>query len=360
MNLEKMLAYIGSCKKSLKIMEVCGTHTSAIVKNGIQGLLPPGIRLVSGPGCPVCVTTGEYIDVLLEFAGSENCCVLSFGDLFKVRGSRQSMIEGKAGGASFQVIYSPFEAVALAKANRNINYVVAAIGFETTIPVYALLMDKVMEENIRNIKLALSLKATIPALSYICCKEEIDGFICPGHVSVITGSRVYEEICRVYQKPFVIAGFEPEHILGAICRIVYQTETGHFHVENLYKSVVSEEGNTDAVKLINRYFIPADGIWRGIGEIKSSAFVFREEYARYALAMKSCDEDDEGAESVENHIPSECRCGDVMLGRITPDECGLFGGVCRPDNPEGPCMVSSEGACGIWYANKPNLTGSIK
>ena len=346
MNPDDIIAHLKNYDtKKVKIMEVCGTHTSAIVKSGIRDLISPSIQLVSGPGCPVCVTPSSYIDRLVDHSFKENHTVLSFGDMFRVNGSRYSLAQAKAVGASVQLIYSPLEAVSLAKENPQRQYIVAAVGFETTIPVYAVLVDQLVQGNIRNVRLLTSLKTMLPALDYLCQNEEIDAFLCPGHVSVLIGSAAYQQLCDTYQKPFVIAGFEPEHILAAIYQITYQIDHGLARVENYYPSVVSAGGQKAALELGMRYFEPASAFWRGIGAIEGSGMVLKEEFRQLDLDSRGITEDS----------PEEnCRCGDVILGRIQPDQCPLFATVCKPSNPVGACMVSMEGSCGIWYGNRKN------
>jgi hydrogenase expression/formation protein HypD len=364
--------------RRIKIMEVCGTHTASIFKNGIRSLLSPNIKLISGPGCPVCVTETDYIDTLVDYSLKENHQVLSFGDMMKVRGSRMSLTGAKAAGGSVRILYSPLSAIKLALEDKNTQFVFAAIGFETTTPIYALMLEEIVKNGIDNLKLLVSVKTTIPALTYICENEkDIDGFLCPGHVSVITGSNVYLELAEKYQKPFVVAGFEGEHILAAVDEIVNQITHGQHNAKNMYISAVSEEGNTKAAKLVNQYFETTDGEWRGIGVIPNSALKLRKEYRQYDAAYS---EDADGkattesvtvsrdgtgrvvaAELAGNADPAKyapelitkgCRCRDVILGRINPPECPLFQTVCNPFQAVGPCMVSMEGACGIWYKNR--------
>ncbi len=330
----------------IKIMEVCGTHTSSIFKNGIRSLISPKIRLISGPGCPVCVTSPAYIDKLVEYSLKENHCVLTFGDMMKVKGSKLSLTGAKAAGAVVQILYSPLTALELARKNPSVNYIFAAVGFETTTPIYALMLEEILKDNIKNLKLLTSIKTIIPALSYICENEEkIDAFLCPGHVSVITGSSVYEPLVQKYHKPFVIGGFEGEHILAAIYEILFQLKHEHPEVKNMYPGAVSRDGNRKALALIYKYFESTEDIWRGIGSIENSALKLREEYREFDAGSSS------EAVYPEEVLPRGCRCTDVILGRITPDECPLFKTVCTPMDAVGPCMVSSEGACGIWYKN---------
>lgn len=339
---EELKAYKG---RRIKIMEVCGTHTASIFKAGIRTLLPPDIQLISGPGCPVCVTPSAYIDKLAEYAFQENYEVLTFGDMMKVRGTEYSLTQAKARGGRVRFLYSPLQAIKLAKENPGVTYIFGAVGFETTAPLYAILLEEIMKEGINNLKLLTSLKTMIPALSFLCEEEKgIDGFICPGHVSVIIGSKVYEPLAEKYQKPFVVTGFEGEHILASIYEIMKQLQTEKYQVKNLYTSSVKEEGNQKALRAVFKYFEPTEGYWRGIGAIPDSGLKLKKEYLNY----------DAGSEGVfsEESLPKGCRCTDVILGRISPNECPSFGKRCTPMDALGPCMVSSEGACGIWYKNR--------
>ena len=227
MEIREIIDYLKSYDgRELKLMEVCGTHTAAIFKNGIRSLISPKIKLISGPGCPVCVTPTAYIDKCIEYAMMPNHVLLTFGDMMKVPGTNESLSEAKGrGAANIQLMYSPFEAVEKAQQHPELTYAVAAVGFETTAPAYALMIQEAEKKGISNIKLVTALKTAIPALHWICeNQEDIDGFICPGHVSVITGSRVYDELASLYRKPFVVTGFEAEHILASLYRIVKQIE----------------------------------------------------------------------------------------------------------------------------------------
>ena len=338
MNHSGIVAYLAN-SPPLKIMEVCGTHTSAIVKSGIRSLIPGNITLVSGPGCPVCVTPASAIDELIQLA--REAVVLSFGDMFRVPGSRGSLAQAKAGGARVQLIYSPLEAVALAKAQPGTRFVIAAVGFETTAPIYAALIETLIKEDLRNVALHTALKTVPEALDYICTHEQIDAFICPGHVSAVIGCGPYRPLAAKYGKPFVIAGFEAEHILAALYEIVRQSRSGRYEVKNLYPSVVREEGQARALGLMGKYFRRADSFWRGIGAIPNSGYVIKGEYGEFSANISPTPEQD--------RLPEGCRCADVMLGRIVPGECALFGKTCTPQSPIGPCMASTEGACGIYW-----------
>lgn len=331
--------------KEIKIMEVCGTHTSSIFKHGIRSIISPKIQLISGPGCPVCVTPPSYIDKLVEYSFMDNCCILTFGDMMKVKGSNLSLTNAKAGGGDVRILYSPLIALSLAKESPNTNFIFAAVGFETTTPIYALMIEQMKKENIKNLKLLTSIKKINPALHYICANEKnIDAFLCPGHVSVITGSNLYEEIVETYNKPCVISGFEGEHILASIYEILMELKNKESKLKNMYTSVVTKDGNEKALNLIQTYFNAQDDYWRGIGVIKASGYVLKEEYSNYDAGSIFND--------VTENMPPGCRCTDIILGRIQPTLCPLFSKTCTPINAIGPCMVSTEGACGIWYKNR--------
>ena len=348
MDAEKIIHYLKEYKgPEIKIMEVCGTHTSSIFKSGIRSLISPKIKLISGPGCPVCVTPAAYIDKCIEYAMKENHVLVTFGDMIKVPGEMGSLSQVKGQGAKIELMYSPIELVDKAEKHPDTTYVIAAVGFETTVPAYAITIEEVEKRGIKNLKLVTALKTVMPALEWICENEEkINGFICPGHVSVIIGSQIYEELAEKYHKPFVVAGFEPEHILAGIYDIVKQLEIPNkdeVRVHNLYTNAVKSEGNTRAQEIIYKYFEPNKAMWRGLGIIEDSGLYLKEEYKKYDGGSRGLDKDIE--------LPESCRCGEVIIGRINPDECPMFGQVCHPENPYGPCMVSSEGACGIWYRN---------
>lgn len=327
----------------IKLMEVCGTHTASIFKSGIRSLISPKIKLISGPGCPVCVTPTAFIDKCIEYATADNHVLLTFGDMMKVPGTEGSLSDMKGKGAKVELMYSPFEAVEKAQANPDITYVVAAVGFETTAPAYALMMQQAYAKDVKNVRLVTALKTVIPALTWICeNQQDIDGFICPGHVSTIIGSTPYEALAEKYGKPFVVAGFEAEHILAVIYDIVRQLEKGEHKVKNLYSNAVRDEGNPKALKVLEEYFEPGPAMWRGLGVIEDSGLYLKDTF--YDGGSRGLDKDME--------LPAGCSCGDVIVGKINPDQCPMFKTKCSPMNPFGPCMVSAEGACGIWYRNK--------
>ena len=325
----------------MTIMEVCGSHTGAISKSGIPGLLSEKIRLLSGPGCPVCVTPTSYVDKAIELSLMPDTTVCTFGDLIRVPGSKETLGEAKGRGASVEMLYSPFDILEEASKNPDKNYIFAAVGFETTAPVYALLIDRIVKENIKNIKLLTALK-TMPEV-IDCLMEQgapVDGFIAPGHVSVITGSRMYEPLAEKYSIPFGVAGFKPEEILPAIYGIVKSYKKGR--VMNFYPSVVTVDGNISAKNLIDNVFEKDDAHWRGLGNIPGSGLYIRKEYAYLDAGSYGLNED--------NARNKACHCSEVLMGRIMPTQCPLYGKVCNPANPAGACMVSEEGSCRAWYS----------
>lgn len=342
MDVRKALSYLCGYGKPLTIMEVCGTHTSAIAASGLRSLISPAIRLVSGPGCPICVAPSSYIDDLVDAAGRPGCVVACFCDMMRVRGTGKSLGEAKAGGASIVPVYSPLEALGMARKRPDATVVVAAVGFETTAPIYAVLLDRAREEGVPNIKIAPALKTMPPALDFICRREAIDAFICPGHVSTVIGCEPYAELCAKFGKPFVVAGFEPEHLVAAIYEIAAQHERGAASAKNLYPGAVSGRRQEMACEAVERYFVPGPAVWRGIGVIEDSGLFLRGEYAGFGH---------EPAFRGDDSVPDGCKCGDVLLGRISPPECPLYGLACTPEHSIGPCMVSTEGACGAWHRN---------
>lgn len=339
----------------IRIMEVCGSHTAAIEKNGIRGLLSDQISLISGPGCPVCVTPSAYIDHLLELAEDPKTCIVTFGDLIRVPGSQKSLGMARAEGARVEMVYSPMDMLALAEREPETRFVFAAIGFETTTPVYALLVQQILEKGIRNVRLLASLKRMPPVIRYLCDHDApVEGFLAPGHVCVVTGSRAFEPLAESYGIPFGVSGFEPEEILLALYGIVKVWEESfrrgeagkafRGRVMNFYPSVVSEEGNVTAQKLVDTYFTSADACWRGMGVIEDSGLLLREEYAWLDAGSAGLVED--------KKKNAACRCDEVLMGKRQPRECPLFGKVCTPLTPQGACMVSTEGSCFSFFANR--------
>lgn len=328
--------------KNLKLMEICGTHTSSIFKNGIKSLISPKIHLISGPGCPVCVTPSSYIDRCIAIGSQENHVLLTFGDMMLVPGTAGTLARAKAEGHRIELMYSPIEALEKALKEPDQTFVIAAVGFETTAPIYALVLEKAIKYGLSNLRLLTSIKSMIPALHWICENESaIDGFICPGHVSVIIGSEPYRDLVTRFKRPFVIAGFEGEHLLVAIHDLLRQINADAYDIVNLYPSVVSPKGNSRALEIVNRYFEKGPAFWRGLGSIPGSAYYLRQEYTLFEAGSHGID--------LDHEVNPTCRCKDVIIGRISPGDCPLLGKLCTPDSPYGPCMVSAEGACGIWY-----------
>ena len=324
----------------MNIMEICGSHTGAIAKNGIAGMLSKKIRLISGPGCPVCVTPSSYVDRLIELSLEPDTEVLTFGDMLRVPGSRGSLREAEGRGAEVRMVYSPFDVLEHAKKKPGKRFIIAAIGFETTSPVYALLIDTLLKENIKNVKLLTSLKTMPEIVDELCSSgAPIDAFIAPGHVCVVTGSRVFEEAAVKYALPFVVSGFEGADLLKTICLLV--KHRGEGVVINNYPSVVTYEGNTTAKGLLEKYFEKEDAVWRGIGRVKDSGLFLKKEYAVFDAGSRDIVKDEKKNKG--------CSCDKVIMGKLTPRECPLFGKLCTPEDPQGACMVSPEGSCNTEY-----------
>lgn len=327
----------------LRIMEVCGTHTAAISHSGIPGLLSPRIRLISGPGCPVCVTVASYIDRLVALSLEPDHVVVSFGDLLRVKGSARSLSDAKADGGQVRMVYSPMDLLPLAAAEPEKLFVFAAVGFETTAPVYALLLQEALRQGLSNVRLLTSLKTMPPVIDWVCRNQGgVDGFLAPGHVSVITGSDLFLPLAEQYGIPFVVAGFEPEQILLALCALVKLRGRGR--VENFYPSVVTPSGNHAAQRLVSRFFEPCEAAWRGMGTIPDSGLELRPEFRAFDAGSAGLTQDCGSS--------SGCRCGSVLTGAISPRECPAFGKACTPQSPQGACMVSLEGSCYQYYVNQ--------
>ncbi len=331
--------------RPVKLMEVCGTHTVAIFRQGIRGLIPPDVRLISGPGCPVCVTAIEDIDAAIQLSQAAGVRLLTFGDMMRVPGGKLSLMEARAGGASVDVIYSPMDALQMAKNNAGSQVVFFATGFETTSPLIAATLEEAERAGVENFFIYSAHKLVPPALSALLDSPEVlvDGFILPGHVSAIIGKRPYEFLAGKYRKPGVITGFTAEDILEGIYMILKQIAAGRPSIEIQYRQAVKEEGNPRAVSLIEKFFQPEDAHWRGIGTIPGSGLRLREGYARFnakrhfSLARSNALE------------PMACSCGEILRGIKTPTECALFGKACKPERPVGACMVSTEGSCAAYY-----------
>lgn len=325
----------------VRIMEVCGTHTAAISENGIPSMLSDKIKLISGPGCPVCVTVTAVIDKLIELSMREDTIVLTFGDLIRVRGSEKSLADAKGDGAHVKMVYSPMETVKMAEEDPSHTYVFAAIGFETTTPVYAMVLEKAIEKDLHNLKLLTSLKTMPQVIRWVVNNGGgIDGFIAPGHVATITGSNEYKELSEELGIPFVVSGFEGAQLLATIYALV--SMKGKSGIRNMYKGAVTENGNEKAKEVVNKYFTESDASWRGMGKIPGSGMTLRDEYREYDAGSLDLDED---------NMPPGCCCASVLVGKIKPSQCPLFGKSCTPDNAHGACMVSTEGSCYNFFVS---------
>jgi hydrogenase expression/formation protein HypD len=326
----------------IRLMEVCGTHTHSIFEYGIRALLPPGITLISGPGCPVCVTPAGYIDRAAELSQQSGHALCTFGDMLRVPGEHGNLLEAKACGGDVRMMVSPMDVLKWATDEPNKTFVVAAVGFETTLPIYALLIERLEEKGIDNVRLLTSLKAIQPALQWICeSQPDIHCFLGPGHVSAILGSNAYAPLCARYHKPLAVGGFTCGQILAALCDLVGQLERGTAESHNLYPQAVTALGNERALALIDRYFVRKPSVWRGLGTIDASGYLFRPAFTRFDAGAWVAGGDREAS--------AGCLCGQVITGRVSPPACPNFGGACTPLTPLGPCMVSHEGTCGVWY-----------
>lgn len=325
-------------------MEVCGTHTVAIFRNGIKKMLPPNINLISGPGCPVCVTPIRNIDEIIALSRDNDFIITTFGDMIRVPGSTANLEKEKANGADIRIVYSTLDALEVARNNSSKKVVFMGVGFETTSPTIAGAILKAEKEKIDNFFVLSVAKVIPPAMQALLESGEvdIDGFICPGHVSAIIGSRPYDFIAYQYGIPSVVGGFEPLDILQAIFMLIKQIEENKAEIEIQYQRVVKPEGNKIALEKVSRVFKVVDSEWRGIGKIPLSGLEIKEEYRQFNAR--------------KFNVPVEktkeftgCRCGEVLRGIITPSECSLFREVCTPEDPKGACMVSSEGTCAAYY-----------
>ena len=331
----------------VRLMEVCGTHTMSIAKAGIKSVLPENVRLLSGPGCPVCVTPAEQIDAVLELAMEPGVVLASYGDMLRVPGSRpgDSLLRRRALGARVEIVYSPVDAVELAANEPDKQVVFLGVGFETTAPGTAAAVLTAKERGIRNFSLWSMLKTVEPALRALIGSDgfAVDGFLCPGHVATVIGAEGFAFLPRDYGLPAVVGGFGTEDILLALYLLLRQLADGTPKLQNAYPRAVSAQGNVLAQQMMARCFEPCGDSWRGLGTIPASGLRLREELRdfdarqRFALSVSS------------EPAPTACRCGEVICGRLGPEGCPLFGKRCTPEDPVGPCMVSSEGACAAAY-----------
>ena len=325
----------------IRIMEVCGTHTMEIGQLGLRQRLPDNIHLISGPGCPVCVTPGEVIDSAVAYSKMPGHVLATFGDMVRVPGSSASLEQAKARGAAIEIVTTPLQLVKLAKEQPQTTFVFAAVGFETTVPAVARTIELAVEKHLVNLKMLVAHRLLPPALSALCSDPAIrvSGFLLPGHVSAIIGEEVYRNIDAL-AVPAAITGFEALDILGGIHAVLEMLAAGSVDVVNMYPRVVPPGGNPLARALIQKYFFPVDAAWRGIGTISQSGLAVKEAYKTFDAPLLA---------DVSPTLPTGCSCGEVLKGVMSPPDCPLFARTCTPQTPVGPCMVSSEGSCAAYF-----------
>jgi hydrogenase expression/formation protein HypD len=332
-------------RKKIRLMEVCGTHTVSIFRHGIRSLLPETIGLLSGPGCPVCVTAQGEIDAFVALAQQENGIVATFGDLIRVPGTGSSLQAQRAAGRDIRMVYASTDALAIARENPARHVVFLGVGFETTAPTVAAAILAAQAEKLENFSVFCAHKRVPPALTALLSSPavHVDGLLLPGHVSVIIGENAYRPIVQRFGMPAVIAGFEPADLLAAILALVRQIEAGKPALENAYPRAVAPEGNLRAMALMQTVFAPADALWRGLGEIPGSGLVIREAFGAHDARRVF------GIQPAEGQEPVGCACGQILTGAKAPPECPLYQKTCTPAHPVGPCMVSGEGTCAAYY-----------
>ncbi|MEA5618241.1 hydrogenase formation protein HypD [Cronbergia sp. UHCC 0137] len=332
--------------KNLKIMEVCGGHTHSIFKYGIEEILPDNIELIHGPGCPVCVMPKGRLDGAIALCQNHNIIFTTFGDAMRVPGSKTSLLQAKAQGADIRMVYSPLDSLKIAKENPNQEIIFFGLGFETTAPSTAFTILQAAAENITNFSMFSNHVLVIPALQALLENPdlELDGFVGPGHVSMVIGTDPYNFISQQYHKPIVISGFEPLDIFQSIWMLLKQIVENRCQVENQYNRLVEPAGNKNALKAMNQVFTVRETFeWRGLGEIPYSGLKIRNEYAQFDAEIKFT------VPNLKIADHKACQCGEILKGVLKPWQCKVFGTACTPDNPIGSCMVSSEGACAAYY-----------
>ncbi len=346
-----LLAEIGRAAagvdRRLTFMEVCGTHTHSVAGAGLRRMMPPSVRLISGPGCPVCVTPVEYLDRALALAELPETVICTFGDLMRVPSSTVSLEQARADGVRVDVVYSPRDAVELARRNPDLRVVFLAVGFETTVPTIAGALDEAESTGVPNFMLLPGNK-TMPEVMKVLVDDpdlDVDGFLLPGHVCVITGWRLFEFLAEDFGVSGVVAGFMPTDVAQGVLELIAIAASGRVAIGNAYGRAVTAEGNCHARELVDRYFAASDESWRGFGTVRGSGLALRPEWAhRDASAIE--------VSLPEPNEPAGCRCGEVLRGVIDPPECPLFDAGCDPESPIGACMVSSEGTCSAWFRHE--------
>jgi hydrogenase expression/formation protein HypD len=345
--IEALVAQLGATKaRPVRLMEVCGGHTHSIFRYGLEGMLTDAIELVHGPGCPVCVLPMGRIDDALAIAERPEVIFTTFGDALRVPGSEKSLMQAKAEGADIRIVYSPMDALDLARTNPDREVVFFGLGFETTMPSTALTVLQAEREGIANFSVFCNHITIIPTMRAILDSPDlqIDGFIGPGHVSMVIGIEPYEFIARHYRKPLVVSGFEPLDILQSVWMVLRQFAEGRAEIENQYARVVAGGGNSAALDAVAQVYEPREFFeWRGLGSIEQSGVRFRDAYARFDAERRFA------VPSVQVADPKSCQCGEVLKGALKPWQCGVFGTACTPETPVGALMVSSEGSCAAYY-----------
>jgi hydrogenase expression/formation protein HypD len=325
-------------------MEVCGSHTMSLARTGVKSLIMEDVNLISGPGCPVCVTDQKSIDAMIALAEGENRIICTFGDMMRVPGSNKTLLDSKISGKDIRVLYSPVDAVKVAEENPDKEVIFLGIGFETTIPILTLMIGEAENRGIKNFSIWMATKLVEPILRYILDSDEVhlDGLLLPGHVSIVLGEDSYQYLVDDYHISGVITGFETADLLSGIYKLIDLAVNGQVAIENNLQSIVSKTGNQVIHQWLNRYLTPCEEAWRGIGVIPNSGLDFKSEYDQFNAKKRF-------TVKVGEPRKTKCRCGEVIRGLISPKECPLFGKACNPMNPIGPCMVSAEGSCAAYY-----------
>lgn len=335
----------------IRIMEVCGTHTHNFFRFGLRKFIPKEINFISGPGCPVCVSTQEYIDKAISLSKEKDTIILSFGDMLRVPGTYETLESGRGKDASIKIVYSAWDSIKIAKDNPDKKIIFLGVGFETTAPTIALTILAAKKQKIKNLFFFCGLKLIPPAMEALLQDPlvKLDGFLCPGHVSAIIGARPYEKITRKYKISCCVTGFEPVDILEGILILARRIKANKPTVDNEYARTVRMNGNLRALNVLDKVFCSSDVAWRGLGVIPKSGLKLRSEYSSFdaeRVFTSTCH---------KSHVTSHqknCKCGDVLKGIIQPPACPLFGRACQPQKPIGPCMISQEGACNAYYKFK--------
>lgn len=331
--------------RRVQLMEVCGTHTVSIFRAGLRTLFPKELRLVSGPGCPVCVTAQRHIDAAIEIAQRPDVIVATYGDMVRVPGRSSSLEKLRASGADIRVVNSARTALDLARRHPERQVAFVGVGFETTAPTTAAVVLEADRDRVANFSVLMCHKLVVPAMRALLDAGDVplDGFLAPGHVSVIIGAAAYAPIVEEYHRAVVVAGFEPPQVLEGLVHLVRQVVEDRPAIENVYSAVVTDEGNRVAQELLAKVFVPADAPWRELGTIPASGLELAPTYERFDALRRF------QLELGEDEDHPLCRCGEVITGRCEPADCPAFADACTPVSPIGPCMVSSEGTCAAWY-----------